>query len=220
MADNDNSEAQAIGGLATLGVVKPAVGMTLAGNAAKVTEPTTAELAPYKGGAISEAEMKTWNEWADKTPNLLRAQLNAIPEPTGGGLMAPLISVGLGAALTVASFTSYIPGKWKIASGLGAVGAGALGLYLGSQAGDPAGCVPPEIKKPFLDYADALDRDPNLRRQLADYLAAHMTDDAVEGRPIEVAVMEKSIEFGRSAPYLDMATVKATAQGKPNGLAR
>lgn len=141
---------------------------------------------------ISPNEAKFWQEWAAKAPGLIRVQSSesirqfqsaVTPYKVGG--------IGLGAALGIATFTKHIPGYWKILSGAVAGGALAFGLAVGSAQG--AIGQTEEIVK---SYANALEKSPELREQLAHALSASVTAEQIQQVGIEKAVAQQAVAMG------------------------
>ncbi|MFO0389269.1 MAG: hypothetical protein ACK502_06070 [Alphaproteobacteria bacterium] len=174
----------------------------------------------------SKAEMDFWSEWADKAPEILRAnvqkmmlEFNAMP-PYGNPYKTA--GVTLGAVLGAATLTKWVRGGWKWATGATAVGSLAVGLYMGKKL-DEVVCLGqhlmPELFKKINAFADVLEKDPELRKQLADYLSTHVTAKDIQSRGVEEAVTGKTIEFGATTPYLDSQTLSkhVLQQMKENG---
>ena len=167
---------------------------------------------------VTPSEMKTWREWADKAPQLIRKAMGEGPfgkmddmPQFKSPLSTPLIA--LGAVAAAATFTRFVPGKWKWVSGAGAVAGIGGGVYLGKKAGEMTNAFSESAqaaKKMSLDYVAALENNPQLRAQLADYLAATMNDAAIRQQQgsFEYAVISKAIEFGQKTPYLQMPEEK------------
>lgn len=107
----------------------------------------------------------------------------------------------------MSTFTKWIPGKWKLLTGAGAVGAVAAGLHCGNETDKVLRVFEyalPEMKKAFLKYADAIESDAALREQLATYLSDKVTAKETSFRPLESAVLGKAVEFGRSTSHLNI----------------
>jgi len=139
---------------------------------------------------ISPAEAKFWQEWADKMPALVRDN-----EQIMIGLKAEMTPyktamVAVGAALGVATFTKYVKGNWKWATGLSAVGAFASAAH--------SSYIQSGIKERIqsnLGYAEMLERDPRMREQLAQFLSTHVTADKIQRYGIEDAVVREGFMF-------------------------
>ena len=145
---------------------------------------------------ISPAEARFWQEQAQKAPAALRemtATLNRVnadfrPYQVGG--------VAVGAILGGATFTKYVPGKWKWVSGIGA----AASLLVGVLAGKVRSVN--DANERYMQYADGLEKDPQLQQQLAQFLSAHVTADDIQRKGIENAVLEQVMMFGEQTPYM------------------
>jgi len=151
---------------------------------------------------ISPAEAKFWQEQAERAPALLR---HFIQEDTGklkSSMQIYKISgIALGAALGIASFTKYIPGKWKIASGLGA----AASLLAGTMAGSTQKASD-DIQHMFISFADMLEKNPQARSSVASRLQQAVTAD-----DIQQFGLDKAIALRMSDLAMEVATVRSHA---------
>jgi hypothetical protein len=183
---------------------------------------------PSKTEIITPGEAKFWDEWAAKTPALLRAQNEEIPDKLKERPNPfRMTGLGVGAVLGILSFTKLVPGKWKWVSAAGAFGAASAGLYLGAKTDmvqDAFEQSLPMVKKSIGEYADALDRDANLRQALAGYLSSNISAADIQSRGIEAAVIDRAVEFARATPYMDTDrmgdTIRCRIQGGSCGLSR
>jgi hypothetical protein len=208
MADDDNgagitSEA-ARGAVATTvagPLIDSVVGMSIIGSksALKKYDAPPAD-------AISPAEAKTWKEWADRAPDLLRAQAGQDAPRASSPFSFPLI--GLGALSGIATFTKWVPGKWKWLSGGVAAGAVGSGLYLGNKASNlnDAFAASSPMRDTLLRNAGALEHNPALRQQFADYLSGSVS--AQEAQSPEATIVAKAVEFGKTLPHLQAVAGK------------
>jgi len=153
---------------------------------------------------ITPAEAQFWQDWANKAPALIRAKVSENIDPVDGRVNNfKMLSFGLGALLGAASFTKYIPGKWKIASGAGTAGALAFGAFAGQISGGIQ-----HSKAHFMSYADTLEQNPALKQQLANYLSNNVT--AAQAADIDMAVFSKAMQFG-----LQNKLLQIDEQGRP-----
>jgi hypothetical protein len=151
-----------------------------------------------KGGVISPAEAKFWQEWAAKAPHLVRSQLSESLDKVTSALTPYKVGgVALGAVLGGATFTKHVPGKWKILSGLSSAASLAFAAFMGSMQSASG-----EAEAMFLRYADALERNPALQQKLASYLSATVTAENLQSEALEKVVLSKALEFGLHTPYL------------------
>lgn len=135
-----------------------------------------------KTGTESAAEMKYWQEWADKSPDIIRAAANQLQSDVKRA--SPMVNAGfiaVGAALGIATFTKMIRGKWKILSGIGAAGSLILGIV---DAEGPIGNIAQQNR----NYADKLAVNPVLRQEVAEYLASNVTAEDIQKNGIDAAV--------------------------------
>lgn len=147
------------------------------------------------GDVISPGEAKFWREWAQKSPDLLRKEFGSALD--GDTIFSGRnIGFSLGVVLAGASFTKYIPGKWKILSGIGAAGS----LLAGWAVSEVERVVKPAIKaqKAFIEE---LGKNPELQEELANYLAKNVTADAIRKDGLERAVINQAGGFGLTTPY-------------------
>lgn len=132
--------------------------------------------------------MKFWREWAERAPALVRAGIEQV-EYQAIQPYTPLKTAlaAVGCLLGVASFTKYVPGKWKWISGLGSAGSLMGAVSIGSKN---------VLETHFLnDYANCLEGDPALRKELAQYLSDHVTSDSIQSLGIEKVVAVNAMAF-------------------------
>ncbi len=167
----------------------------------------TPQAAPAQD-VITPAEAKFWLEAAGKAPALIRDQLGVVPDVPNKPTGTPIRIFGFTIGATLAAATCYIPGKWKILSGGASVVAAGAGMYLGALRDVDYTLATDSmrhVKQKYLNYANALERSPELQAQLGNYFGAQMTGDFIESRSIEDAVKQKAVEFGLQTPYLQNA---------------
>lgn len=154
-----------------------------------------------KGGVVSPAEAQFWQEWAAKAPHLVRGQLTQSLDKVMAALTPYKVGgVALGAVLGGATVTPYVPGKWKILSGLTAAASLGFGAFMGSMQSAYG-----ETQAMFLRYAEALDRNPAMQRNLANYLSATVSAENLQSEMLDKVVLGKTLEFGMQTPYLSVA---------------
>lgn len=169
-----------------------------------VTELDKKSLTPADGQALAE-----------KAPALLRQQFSQFPDAAeqtdkafgGVGRNIRITGVGVGAVLGVASFTKFIPGKWKWVTGTTAVASGALGLMVGHKMDAMAKAFNysfPAVKNAILKYADDIENNETIREQLADYLVGNITRGELATKNLDELVGSKAMSFGENAKYLDL----------------
>ncbi len=150
------------------------------------------------GGDISPAEAKFWQEWAEKAPNLIRGKIGGFLDKMNTNVVPYKVgSVALGAALGGATLTKYVPGQWKWASGIGAAASLAAAMLMESVQ-----VASGRTKQAFLDYADALERDPALKQRLAGLLSSTVTAENIQSKGLEHAVVARAMEFGSHMGYI------------------
>lgn len=181
---------------------------------------------------ITPAEMKFWDEWAQKSPALVRNADTQLAQeiPQGGKPGLKAATIGLGVALGIASLTRAVPGRWKWVSGTAAVGSAALGIYAdrqSKQAENKARSALPQLKESFASYAAALEQNPDLRKMLAEYLSNTVTAQEIQAFGIQDAVTARTLEFGFDTPYMEGSKVRrlaalavSTAKAGPAGTFR
>ncbi|MDX2072771.1 MAG: hypothetical protein SFX19_00205 [Alphaproteobacteria bacterium] len=158
---------------------------------------------------ISHAEAKFWQEQAARAPSLLRQKLDQNFDKAMSAFTAYKVGgVALGGALGVATFTKAIPGRWKWASGV----ASALSLGFGLLMGGVQNVSRP-MKQGLLNYADALEKSPELQQKLADFLSSTVTAEQIQHGGLEAVVHDRAIDFVMHTPYLQSGMV-------PQGMAR
>jgi hypothetical protein len=146
---------------------------------------------------ISPAEAKFWREQADKASALLRE--SAVRDLSGTYQVAgayKVSGVALGTALGLATFTKYVPSKWKWLSGAAAGASMAFGVASGVLQGRTS-----QMQQRVLGYADALERDPAMKEQLANWLSSFVTADMAHAG-IEKAVAEQAVAMALHRPQL------------------
>lgn len=150
------------------------------------------EICPPNPEIISPAEAKFWQEWADKTPALIRMGGEKLGQANSWMSSAQIAGVAMGAALTIASFTKQVPGKWKWASGLAAATS-----FTGAWAASQMKPALANEQQAFLNYADALEKSPELKAQLADFLGKTVNAEMIQMGGIGYAVGDQALAFGR-----------------------
>ncbi len=165
--------------------------------------------APAPTDIISPAEARFWQEWADKVPGLMRTQVQGFSNKFNSILTPWKVGgVVLGTTLGVASFTKAVPGKWKWVSG-GAAVASLTTSYVASLFQRAS----MQVDKVRANYADTLERDPELRQKLADFLSSTVTADKIQDFGIEYAVLMQANAFGRLTQYLQIEMKNGAAIG-------
>jgi hypothetical protein len=152
---------------------------------------------------ISPAEAKFWADWAAKAPGIIRGIMAKNDKDIKAAIMPYTIGgIAVGAVLGGASFTKHIPGKWKWLSGIASAGSFAVSYVFGLAQAESD-----KMQQLFLDYANALEKDPALQQQLANFLTSTVTADMAAGDMGNV-VMER----------VSMLAVAHERQSLPMGL--
>lgn len=185
--------------------------------ASAVPAPVAAPAQP-QADVISPAEAKFWQEWAEKAWFYVKQQAVTLPV-TGDDVPTRnnwrIIGVALGAAFAAASFSKYVPGKWKIATGGAAVGSALAGFAIGRSQDyfiDKIRTALPEQRKLLMDYGDRLQSDIALQKQFADYLERTVTKEDFQGRDMEDVMRVKVLEFGKSMGFFPVAPSNAVSR--------
>jgi hypothetical protein len=229
MADDDITTGPAQAAVATtvgVGVANSAPGLlalTMSGANSAIKR-----LQGQQEGAQSPtaAEMKFWNECADKASSLIRREINNIPDQpkdlphvssgyTGG-------MVALGAVLGGLSFSRFIPGKWKWLSGAASVASlgGAVAINSRVNAAnaeiESSAQMVAVMKQGLSNYASVLDNDPATRAKLAQYFSDNITAQEITQHSLEAALLGKCAEFAQANPQLSSGFAQRVS-GQPAG---
>jgi len=161
---------------------------------------------------ISPAEMKFWQEQADKAAGIIRKESAALLDKHETRVSHYKYgTVAVGAALGAATFTGYVPGKWKWASGIASAGALALSAVMFT-----APSITDAGKRLYSEYAKMIDENPEMRKQLANYYSSTISADMVQELGIDKAVALKTVEYGkRCTTFFQMQELMAgSGQGR------
>ena len=175
--------------------------------------PLASAPAQPQADVISPAEAKFWQEWAEKAPVLLRtAGVSVVNDVHKDMAFYKIGGIALGAALGGASFTNYIQGKWKWAArGAAALALGASLLLDVSQGFSGFN------EASMRNFADALEKDPNLRNQLAISLSANITAEHIQEMGIEKAVLQTVLGFAANVfPHMRQETCNRLPSSSAN----
>lgn len=174
--------------------------------------------APVQQDVISPAETKFWQEWADKMPALIPKQTEKnLANFDAEATPYKIAGVTMGAALSAATFTKLVPGKWKWASGAAAL-ASFAGAYLMHSI--RANAIP--IYRAIESYAQALGQRPELRQQLANALSVNVTAEKIQAMGLERAVVNEAINVGMEMERLGAPNYWAASASRqtPSGMTR
>jgi len=158
---------------------------------------------------------------AESVPQLIRKHFGNIPVDP-----AELIStdhfyrntaIGLGAALGAATFTRLISRPWKYITGGVAIGLGIAGMRLGKledEIDTTLRVAVPAVKEAVLQHADMLEKNPEMRQQLATYLQNDLTPQQIAGKDAETLLLAKSLFFIETLPSFNRGALVNTISQK------
>ena len=163
-----------------------------------MTPPAPMAAAQPQADVISPNEAKFWAEQAQRAPALIQQEILTTKKSFLDKIqMGTMASIGFGSAMTVATFSKYTSGKWKLLTGAAAA-ASFVGSYMVSVMNRSFNATEQE----FTAYANALATNPNLSNGLADFLSKTVTAENIQKVGLDKAVLHHAMEYATTTPLI------------------